>query len=267
MSGSHAEAEARFRAALAKILVMSPGEFSRSPAAAQMRLDIAEHLVPIVRDAVYRRSGSAFVDETELVNMIEVNFIDQPAKARHTVETSNDAFRYASAIVREWVAAASDQARFKSLGKSWVPRFERIDGPGFDQSALVSASSDPLELMIADEVSPLELAVMMTARTLEHRSPDALRPRLHDIVDLLAHSKYDKSGRQDAKTLECAQATFADVSADRLRAVAAVTWGGRPNRQETSLLGAYFKDPNFQPLQSTAHFRALWTYRRRVNAA
>ena len=114
--------------------------------------------------------------------------------------------------------------------------------------------------------TPLEQVVALTFMDLAERTPAELHADLKEALGWLAVNpaqrlSYELDERQ-AWHRFCPRFTI-----DQVKDVMNIAWGGRPQRERTSLFGGYLLDPAFSPLQSPTHARALRHFRTQMIAA
>jgi hypothetical protein len=124
--------------------------------------------------------------------------------------------------------------------------------------------ADPQVTRRGNGLPTIDDAVASTVTTLQDRTPSRLRGDLPDLVSWLAHNPASRKGHE-GEVLDAAVDTFGWHPGE-VRAVANISWGGRPNAAATSLLGAYLLDSAFDPRDSATHLRALRQYMTRVHA-
>ncbi|MDA3146528.1 hypothetical protein JSO19_03945 [Leucobacter sp. UCMA 4100] len=212
----------------------------------QLHLNHAEGLVKRAR-----RWGYSF-EPDEAVNMLVVNLLEEL-----------DPDRY----VADYVAEADNP--FAYLGRcafrSWLPKEFGVRGNQLEIPELLP-DSEAYEITEFDSgLTDIGEVVELCLEVLLPRTPKKLHGQLGDLVAFLAVNppqrlSYEHFERQAAAKY-CPSFNEAQVSA-----VMNITWGGRPNRAETSLMGQFLLDEEFKPEDSPSHYRALRYYQKIIAA-
>lgn len=216
--------------------------------------------------------GLPYSGADEAVNTIIVFLANDPARCAYLVENAADPITYLRTYLPEWVGIDTGRKTYAtSNGKTDRIRasssrrrayFSPIDSPHTVLPAWTI--SDPQLTRRAAGLPTIDEAVASTVTTLYDRTPTRLRNTLPDLVSWLAHNPTSRKGHE-ADVLDAAVETFR-LHPGEVHAVANISWGGRPNRAATSLLGAFLLNAEFDPRDSATHVRALRHYMSRVNA-
>ncbi|RDV44030.1 hypothetical protein ACR5MH_0550 (plasmid) [Streptomyces sp. L7] len=248
--------EEQFRASIAR-LSQDPSAFLASDDLAPFIEDLRRELIPSVH-LITQRNGPRYRkehDDDDLVNLLLVAMIGDPEKCRYLAENAASPFSYARTFLPVWLGAETGHRRNKvSIVMEWVE----------DASIVMPAWTvlDPVEI-VEREGATVDEAVALTVRTLLPRTPAGLAGQLPRIVDWMTDNTPTHSGHEGAK-LEEAAAVFPSVSKIELQAIGNITWGGRGRERETSLLGAFLLNRDFDPRTSATHRVALRLYASRV---
>lgn len=249
-----------FRAAL-RALTLDPAGFLASGEGAAFVQTVRRELAPqALRHA--HSLGSAFCDLDEAVNMIILNLVDSPETCRYVDENAAKPFAYIGTIIPSWLVTETGRGLFRTTHDQYRWAYmEWIETPGLQLPA--AYVMDPADIVAGDDRPTLTQAVERTVSTLAPRTLGDVARVLPDLVGWLAENPFEQQSTAKP-TLEAAAAEFSMVSAGALTAVANISWGGRPNRGETSLLGGHLRSHDFNPLGSAAHLKALRVYRARM---
>ena len=257
--------EERFRAAV-ELLTENSKTFMNSPLVFEFMEDIRRHLVPNAI-AFSQNVGHPYQarDEDDLVNLILVSFATNPEQCRALVENAASPLAYASTLVRDWISVETGRTVFRTYADSSKGRRIQAEIDHFDNPAIrVPHSTLPDPAAYGTHTgATVDQAIDLTVAALLPRTPARLANQLSNIVGLMADNPPARHGHEGERIAEAAT-IFAPVSAVELRAIASITWGGRPNERETSLLGAFLLDAEFNPRSSETHLAALRTYQARV---
>lgn len=261
-----------FRAAVAA-LAENPTAFLNSAQLLSDFLDqIRGHLIPnaiaLAQKLGYPYQGG---DEDDLVNLILVSFATSPEQCRALVENAASPFAYAATLVREWIFVETGRVRFAQW--TAVDRETHPDGRVYHRAQFDWLESPEVRIPHSTLPDPasygtragatIDEAIDLTVATLEPRTPVKLAKHLPDVVGWMADNPSTRQGHEGERIAEAAE-LFSSVSTVELRAVANISWGGRPNPQETSLLYAYLTDRHFNPRESETHLSALRVFQGRV---
>lgn len=257
--------EEQFRSAV-ESLTENPKAFMNSPLVFEFMEAIRRHLIPNAI-AFSQRVGHPYQasDEDDLVNLILVSFASNPEQCRTLAENAASPLAYASTLVRDWISAETGRTVFRtyadsSKGRRIQAEIDHIDSPAIR----VPHSTLPDPAAYGTQIgATVDQAIDLTVATLLPRTPAKLAKQLPNIVGWMADNPPARQGHEGERIAEAAS-IFASVSVVELRAVASITWGGRPNERETSLLGAFLLDAEFNPRASETHLGALRTYQARV---
>ncbi|MBD8104799.1 hypothetical protein [Plantibacter sp. CFBP 8775] len=256
-------AQARFRAA-ALHLADDPAAFFQRVDWQTFIDDLSAHLVPSLQ-ATMRAKGMPPLTAEDLTSIVSVT-LSVDAGAARGIAGARNPFAYAHNTIIGWMHRETGRGMYEVSKGQWRMAYvDSIEQPSLSLPA-TGLNRDPAEVLIEREGASVRRSVALTARELAPRSPRSLKPTLPYIVDWLAHSSIDSAGRNKNAELQEAGEEFRTVPAHQIEAIASISWGARPNRGETSLLGAFLRDPGFIPRSSTPHLRALRQYRRRVFA-
>ncbi|MDN4599284.1 hypothetical protein ACF1AJ_19380 [Leifsonia sp. NPDC014704] len=261
-----------FRAAVAA-LGENPTAFLNSAQLIDFLDHIRRHLIPNAINLA-QKLGHPYQarDEDDLVNLILVSFATSPEQCRALVENAASPFAYAASLVREWIGIETGRPRLRQrvavdreihpTGRkiSQRPQFDWLENP--ELRIPHSSFPDPASYGTR-EGATIDEAVDLTVATLEPRTPAKLAKHLPDVVGWMADNPSTRQGHEGERIAEAAE-LFSPVSTVELRAVANISWGGRPNPQETSLLYAFLTDRDFNPRKSETHLSALRVFQGRV---
>lgn len=210
-------------------------------------------------------------DEDDLVNLILVSFATSPEQCRALVENAASPFAYAATLVREWIGLETGRTRFAQVAApdrkirpggriSLLAQFDWLENP--ELRIPHSAFPDPASYGTRAGAT-IDEAIDMTVATLVPRAPAKLAKHLPGVVGWMADNPSTHQGHEGERIAEAAE-LFSPVSTVELRAVANISWGGRPNPRETSLLYAFLTDRHFNPRKSETHLSALRVFQGRV---
>lgn len=260
-----------FRSAIAA-LAENPTFFLNSAHLIDFLDHIRQHLLPNAIN-VAQTLGHPYQagDEDDLINLILVSFATNPEQCRALVENAASPFAYAATLVREWIGKETGRTRFAQVA---APDREKHPGGRISLRAQFDWLESP-ELRIPHSTFPdpasygtregatIDEAIDLTVATLEPRTPAKLARHLPGVVGWMADNPSTRQGHEGERIAEAAE-LFSPVSTIELRAVANISWGGRPNPQETSLLYAFLTDRHFNPRKSETHLSALRVFQGRV---
>lgn len=267
MTGGRVTAHGRFARGLER-LITDPSSFLCSVDGAVFLNDVRAHIAPFFCSTM-SPWGTAFTDIDELTGMVLDVLVAKPARARTILDEGDDLFKYTfTAIWNEDIYPLIGRGLYKvRKGEKTVTR--HADSPGELDVSLPDSGIGRDPAVIVEErmmLSGKDRAVALTVTTLAPRSPAILGEVLPDLVSWFSDDDFDAAGERRAENLQRAASHFPGLNTNQLSAVEAMTWGARPRRADTSLLGAYLRDPEFLPLLSTTHLRALRAYRKKVAA-
>ena len=247
--------EEQFRASIVR-LADDPADFLSSDLLPPFIEDLRRELLPAAaalskpHDLMFRRE-----DDDDLVNLLLVALIGDPEKCRYLAKNAASPFSYARTFLPIWLGIETGRRHNKVSAL-----FESVEDPSIVMPAFTY--QDPGEL-VAREGATVDEAVALTIRTLLPRTPVGLAEQLPRIVDWMTDNTPTHSGHEGEK-LEEAAAIFTTVSKIELQAIGNITWGGRGRERETSLLGAFLLNRDFDPRTSATHRVALRLYASRV---
>lgn len=249
-----------FRAALGA-LTLDPAGFLASGEGAAFVQTVRRELAPqALRHA--HSLGSGFSDLDEAVNMIILNLVDSPETCRYVGENAVKPFAYIGTVIPSWLVAETGRGLFRTTGDEYRWAYmEWIEAPGLQLPA--AYVMDPADIVAGDDRPTLMQAVQRTVSSLAPRTVGDVTGVLSDLVGWFAENPFEQQSTA-RPALDAAAAEFSMVSAGAISAVANISWGGRPNRGETSLLGGHLRSHDFNPLGSAAHLKALRVYRSRM---
>ncbi|MBO1741048.1 hypothetical protein [Leifsonia sp. TF02-11] len=260
-----------FRAAVAA-LGENPTAFLNSAQLSDFLDHIRRHLIPNAIN-VAQKLGHPYQagDEDDLVNLILVSFATSPEQCQALVENAASPFAYAATLVSEWIGIETGRARFRQ--RTGVDREIHPTGRIFHRAQFDWLENPELRIPHSTFPDPasygtrvgatIDEAIDLTVATLEPRTPAKLAKHLPDVVGWMADNPSTRQGHEGERIAEAAE-LFSPVSTVELRAVANISWGGRPRPQETSLLYAFLTDRNFNPRKSETHLSALRVFQGRV---
>lgn len=263
-------AEERFRSAV-ESLTKDPKAFMNSPVIFEFMDDIRRFLLPNALSFA-KKVGHPYQarDEDGLVNLILVSFASNPEQCRALLENAQSPLGYAGRLVRKWISIETGRTWYHTYtpASAGQPPREGVAMAQMDcfddPSIRVPHSSFPDPASYGTQNgATVDEAVDLTVLTLAPRTPLKLAKRLPEIVGWLADNPSTHQGHEKEQ-ITLAASLFETVSSVELRAVASITWGGRPNERQTSLLGAFLLDARFDPRASETHLSALRTYQGRV---
>lgn len=237
--------EVRQRQALLQ-LVESP-QFLASEQGGAFIAELASVFVPIAVTAAQRIGlASDWVSQNEVVNTIIVGLSDSDGRVARKAASSHLApWAYLTPCIRGWLRAL------------WGGRHQALHV--IEQFEGQCAAADT-------GLTDIETVVSLTFELLAAHSPPEVHADLLRLVHWLAHnppqrSSYESEDRAAARWL------FRGLAPQQIDAVTLISWGGRPNRLETSLMGAYLLDYAFQPYESSSHLAALLRFQRAMRSA
>ncbi|MGO3832404.1 MAG: hypothetical protein ACTJGT_00440 [Microbacteriaceae bacterium] len=212
----------------------------------QLHVNHAEGLVKRAR-----RWGYSFEPE-EAVNMLIVNLLEE-------IDTGR--------FVSDYVAESEHP--FAYLGRcafrSWLPKEFGVRGNQLEVPELLPDSEAYEQAEYDSGLTDISEVVELCLAVLLPRTPKMLQDQLGELVAFLAVNppqrlSYEHFERQAAAKY-CPSFTEEQISA-----VMNITWGGRPNRADTSLMGQFLLDEEFKPEDSPTHYRALRYYQKEIAA-
>lgn len=181
------------------------------------------------------------IEREEVVNMILARLLDQKRQRIGHIVAAATPWRYLGSCVRDWVQ--------EEHGHRGVP---------IDAVEVMQYTQFEDDDMYQDAV---QLAVKLTFLLLESRTPRRLLPELKELLGFLAVNPPARLSYEHYE-IDWAMRYAPSFTEPQVREVMNLTWGGRPNRWETSVLGQYARDPEFDAMSSGTHARAVNRYKR-----
>ena len=116
-----------------------------------------------------------------------------------------------------------------------------------------------------DSLTPIGRVVSLTYSVLQDYTHPSCRHALRRLLTWLAENPPQRISYESAERA-AAKVRFPAFTPGQITAVMNIAWGGRPRRQETSLMAAFLLDAGFRPSDSPTHARALARYRRSMGS-
>lgn len=116
-----------------------------------------------------------------------------------------------------------------------------------------------------DSLTPIGRVVSLTYSVLQDYTHPSYRHALRRLLTWLAENPPQRISYESAERA-AAKVRFPAFTPGQISAVMNIAWGGRPRRQETSLMAAFLLDAGFRPSDSPTHARALARYRRSMGS-
>lgn len=210
------------------------------------REQIHEHFVASMMKMA--RELSFPIEPAEIENTILVGLLENEGRVAKLAITASqsDPWAYIAVSARKWIRALWGTRGVPAEILEWIPQSYAWEPD--------TTSTDLAEV------------IELTFQTLAPVTDEDLHPELAKLLSWLA---YNPQQRLSYERDECVAAHRAcpSFTIDQVIAVMNIAWGGRPRKAETSLMGAFLLDPNFQISESSTHALARETYRRRMVAA
>lgn len=196
-------------------------------------------------------SWGYYMERGDVVNMIIERLLttlqEQPAKAP---------IRFAASAEDPWGYLWTCSLRW--AGDEWGTRGEGLE---FAETLPARESSE-----YDSGLTPISDVIRLTFEELAPRTPQQNHVAILDLLGWLAVNppqrlSYERDDRIAAHR-HCPSLTIGQVIA-----VMKIARGSRPREAETSLMGQFLLDPNFDPVKSFTHIRALLTFKEAFRAA
>jgi hypothetical protein len=152
--------------------------------------------------------------------------------------------------------------------RQWLHQDE-LGHRGSELDALpdVFGRNDVEETMFPEHgLTSLDLVITQTWEVIAARTPETLVPALKGLVEWLGYNPPQRLSYGHME-LRWAGHEFTVFSAEQIKAVANICWGGRPTQDTTSIMGGFLRDSEFDPVHSDSHLRALRVYQARMHAS
>lgn len=187
------------------------------------------------------------IDRDEVVNTaIEKLCANQGRLATYAAESLEEPWKYLATCLVGWM---------RSL---WGTRGGSLDGLEELLPAPQSFSED-------HELTPLDEVVNRTFAVLQPLTPQRYHQPLLRLLGWLAANPQQRLS-YEVHEKQAAHRFCPELSIEQVTAVMNVAWGARPRRAETSLMGAFLENADFQLSESGTHARALAFYKRAIRA-
>jgi hypothetical protein len=113
-------------------------------------------------------------------------------------------------------------------------------------------------------LTPVVDAVQLTADCLKAHTPTEFLPHLEELVFYFAEHGHANLSRLHSSAARAPELLTRGIPAKQIRAIANAVLGSRPNHGETSILGGFIQDSEWDPATSVLHARALSKYAQRM---
>lgn len=237
----------RQRAALTELADQGAGFLATAEGAA-----FIEQLDQVVTPALRAKAREAgfVMDANDAINLVLERLLTTAQ-----LQKDNAPIRYAAASENPW-------------GYLWVCAFrwamEERGTRGFGLEHvdhLASPDSEP-----NTDLTPLAEVVRLTFATLAPRIDEQYHGDLLELLGWLAANPPQRLSYESVEGLaahrHCPAFTIGQVTA-----VMNIAWGGRPRQAQTSLMGQYLVDADWDPASSYTHMRALVYFQAAFRAA
>ena len=115
------------------------------------------------------------------------------------------------------------------------------------------------------ELTPLDEVVNATFAVLSQVTPQESHGSLLRLLGWLAANPEQRLS-YEVHEKQAAHRFCPELTIEQVTAVMNIAWGARPRRKETSLMGAFLRDPDFVVSSSGTHARALEFYKQAFRA-
>lgn len=230
----------RLKQAISKI---DESGFWGSTLGVDLTRQVAEHLSPTVTRVIHREL-SFDVNDVEVTHTVMSMVTANPA-AKKGLRESDDPWAYLYRCAERWMR---QQAGHRATGLEVLMELAAPDvvHEGMDPSHGLT----PLARMVALTVSVLTPLV-------EYHREELAKAVYWFATNPETHQGHGLSEAQRDRFLH----EELGLDSRQIAAIANIAWGARPERSKSSLFAGFLMDPDFDPINSFTHRRALAKFR------